>query len=202
MRGDTPSCWAAYPRKVFVDVGAHEGQTLEEVTRPAHGFDLIYAIEPMPATFQTLFDRYGHHLNVEFLPVALSIRTGTAVLYGTNELLEASLFPRKDDVDDTVRTEVRTLRASDFLASIPPARIFVKLNCEGAEAPILSDLIHSGAIGRITRLLIDWDIGKVPGMERTETMIRRGLDRRGYHWDTWPEGITHQRRLRAWLEDS
>lgn len=35
--------------RIFLDVGAHDGQTLAEVLKPEYRFDRVYAFEPMPA---------------------------------------------------------------------------------------------------------------------------------------------------------
>jgi hypothetical protein len=75
------------------------------------------------------------------------------------------------------------------------------MNCEGSEAVILRDLLDTGDIKRLSRLLVDFDIRKVPGMEHLEEGLRAelaavdGLD----VTMEWPEAPTHQEQVAAWL---
>lgn len=68
--------------RVFLDVGSHDGQTLEAVTGLRDGFDLIHAFEPAPAQYDTLTALYGHHPQVVLHNYGLADRTGRAPLYG------------------------------------------------------------------------------------------------------------------------
>lgn len=188
--------------RVFLDVGAHEGQTLEEVLEPEYGFDEVHAFEPMPAQHARLVALYGAFPAVYLYRLGLAGETGIRYLYGTNADMEASIYPTKNDVDATCTTSCMFLRASDFLATIPGGwDLTVKLNCEGAEVDILDDLITTEAIWRIDRMLVDFDVRKIPGMEHRETEVRKRLADIGYdrYRDSFPPGATHQDRIRNWL---
>jgi FkbM family methyltransferase len=185
--------------QVFIDVGAHAGQTLAAAVQ--YDFDVIYGIEPMPNEFRILRGRFAYDRRVKLMNTALSHSNGTCTMYGTNELMEASILSSKNDVDASATTEVPTTRASEFVGSLPPADVYVKMNCEGAEIPILNDLLDSGAIHSLNRILIDWDIRKVPGMEHTEYQVRDRLGAEGFlRYDDWPPGETHMLRVRQWIQ--
>lgn len=188
--------------RVLVDVGSHEGQTLEEVIKPRWGFDMIHAIEPMPREFATLIERYAAHPKVVLHPFALSNYTGSVPMYGTNDLLEASVFAGKDDADESVTTEVACVDAAAFFRSLPGDELLVNMNCEGAEIPILDSLLDNGEIGRISHMLISFDIRKVPGMEDEELRVRHRMASVGFDrfTSTYPEADTHQEQIAAWLE--
>lgn len=178
---------------IFVDVGAHEGQTLEEAIR--YDFDRIYAFEPMPEQFARLSERFGGMASVELINAGLDGTSGTRAVYGSNADMEASIYPNKADVDAGSVTYCNFLEASDFLAG--QYRIFLKLNCEGAEVPILDNLIDSGVINRVESVLTDFDCQHVPGMEGEEERIRLRLKDHGYFnlvtsADVVPKG--HERR--------
>jgi FkbM family methyltransferase len=190
---------------IFLDVGAHEGQTLDEVTKPGYRFNRVYAFEPMPAQYGQLVDRFGGDPRVTLCKFGLADRTGTLSLYGDNTAMEASLHPTKRDVDASVVTECRFVRASEFFAENVAAGdiVVVKLNCEGAEIVILGDLIDSGEIWKLANVMIDFDIRKVAGFEHQEhELLDRfagiGFDRYSLCDDVMV-GATHQDRIANWL---
>lgn len=192
-------CAPDVPVRLFVDVGSHEGQTLEEVTKPGWDFAEVHGIEPMPREFDRLWSRFGGHPRVVLHNFALSFFDGTARMYGTNDELEASPFPDKDDVDPDVVTEVGVRSASGFFAALD-GEVWVNMNCEGAEALILDDLILSGEVKRIHRLLVDFDIRKVPSQRHEERRLREALTDMGVAFSTdYPEDLTHQEQIAAWL---
>lgn len=186
----------------FIDIGSHEGQTLQEVTKPRWTFDEIHAIEPMPREFALLIDRYGYHPSLSIHPFALSNHTGTLMMYGTNDILEASVFAEKADADPTVVTEVACVEAAAFFRSLPEMDLFVNMNCEGGEIPILDNLIDTGQIERITHMLVSFDISKVTGMESEEARLRDRMAEVGFDrfTSTYAEEDTHQKQIAAWLE--
>jgi hypothetical protein len=57
-------------------------------------------------------------------------------------------------------------RASTFFAERinEGARVWMKLNCEGAEVAILRDLITSGESRKLHEVLIDFDAAKIPSI--------------------------------------
>lgn len=194
---------------IFLDVGANEGQTLEELTEldgdrnPRYPFTAIHSFEPMPDQFSELRARFGHLPHVHLHPFGLHDHTAVENLYGTNELTEASIWAGKNDVDPAYVTRCLFFSASEFLATLPDDVIVVKLNCEGAEIPIVADLAWSGQINRIAALMIDWDIRKVPEERDREHRIKELMAARGF--DRWApaedvmSGDTHGHRINHWL---
>lgn len=181
---------------VLLDIGAHDGQTLQAVTSL---FDRIYAFEPMPAQFSHLVEQYDNYPNVTLCNFGLADSTGERKVYGTNESMEASLYPDKFDADESVVTVCEFRKASDVFADLPYG-LTVKLNCEGAEVEIFNDLIDSGQIWKIANVLVDFDVRKIPGMEHLEAQTLARLKAIGFdRYCSWPPGETHQDRIRAWL---
>lgn len=190
---------------IFLDVGAHEGQTLEEVTKPRYAFDRIFAFEPMPEQFVSLRERFEDDPSVTLLMVGLSDRAGVFPVYGDNSRMEASIYPTKLDVDESIVTNCAFVCASAFFRDVIPndERVIVKLNCEGSEIAILDDLIDSGEVWKIENLMIDFDIRKVRGREKEEDRILSkfaaiGFDRYFLSHDVML-GETHQERIAHWL---
>lgn len=70
------------------------------------------------------------------------------------------------------------------------SEIHLKLDCEGAEYPLLEKLIETNALQRINRLYVDWHWHKI-GMPQAahEDMLRK-LILNKKHFETWPEIFT------------
>lgn len=184
---------------IFVDVGAHEGQTISEVRRACYPFDVIHAVEPMPAQAAALRDRFSFDPRVIVHEFALSHTSGQTTMYGTNESLEASLYPQKNDVDPTIRTRVRAVRASVFFRAVG-CGLVVNMNCEGGEVPILEDLMTSGQIERIAHLMVDFDARKVVGMEEApRNVVKRLAETNVDYRLTYPDLPTHAESIACWL---
>ncbi len=190
--------------RIFLDVGSHDGQTLEEVVRPRHGFDLIHAFEPSPGQYDTLTALYGDAPRVVLHNYGLSDATGVVQLFGDNLAMEASIFAAKNDVDERRAEWVQMVEASTFFRTLPTgATVVVKLNCEGAEVPILLNLADTGAVHRASNIMVDFDVRKIPGMEGEEQRVLARLAEVGFTRYVLCEqvmrGATHQDRIRAWL---
>ena len=190
-------------RLVFVDIGAHNGQTVEEVIKPQYAFDKIIAIEPMPRQNRNLHYFFGHVPTLEIFHCGLSDKTGKTIIYGDNKHLEASIHPTKPNVNEEIATECDFFEASEFFRKYLSADDvnIVKINCEGAEIAILSNLIDSGEIWKITKAAICWDVSKIPGMEEQEQLMKDRFEEIGF--DAWKcppvTGETHQDRIAYWL---
>jgi len=134
--------------------------------------------------------------------VALGGDAGLIDVYGSNAHMEASVFFTKEDVDGSIRTTVPLMEASALIKAVGDCRIFLKLNCEGAEVSILENLMNSGALDRVHRALIDWDIRKVPGQEHREIETAQHLADYGFdRWDYWPDAPTHFDRIDLWIRE-
>lgn len=161
---------------VFLDVGAHLGETLSVAMQPQWGFDRIYSFEPAPecwATLEALADD-----RVEILKFGLWSSDETLVLHDPGTI-GASLSDGKRTSDRTVEVDVRDV-ATWFAEHLDPDdEVVVKINCEGAECDVLDRLLDSGEIAKIDEMAVHFDVRKVPGKEHRETTTRARLDALG-----------------------
>ena len=88
--------------RIFLDVGTHEGQTLEEVTKPRWEFDKVVGFEPMEPQRRIAEDAFP---SVAVMPFGLSDKTGMGTLYGDNSHMEASVFATHRDADPSITTD-------------------------------------------------------------------------------------------------
>jgi FkbM family methyltransferase len=155
-------------RNIFLDIGAHWGETLDEVLSPVWAFDLVYAFEPDPEAVAILKSKFASAISSGQLIIvesALSDRDGEAQLFGGNEGGGASLYADKTDIDPAKRRTIRLIQTRRFFADTlsKSDNIIAKLNCEGGEVPILNDLLDSGELSKLAHAIIDFDIRKVRG---------------------------------------
>ena len=195
-------------RLVFLDIGGHLGQTLDEVLSECYAFDRVHTFEPMARFADRLSEVYQPHVDEGLLRVhsfGLSKRNACVTLFGDNDGGGASVHATKDDVGDAQTTQVQMVRATEFFEDhlSEEDRVIVKLNCEGAEGDILIDLIESGRIHWVTNAMIDFDLFKVKGRRHEPFHIMRRL--RDVGFDDYHLAIdamvgpTHADRIRNWL---
>lgn len=193
--------------KVFLDVGAHQGETVRAVRDPKYRFDRIYCFEPASACWQALEAEAAADPRVTLLRYGLWRRTCELPLYEPGSA-GASLF--EDKFTGSHRTGTvqpcRFVRATEWLRENLTDRdeVFMKLNCEGAECDIVEDLLDSGEFGRLRAVMIDFDIRKVPSLRHREAEVRSRLASAGFSNYTTAEevmiGATHRDRIQHWLK--
>ena len=172
--------------RIFVDVGAHNGETLHVALHPKWGFDRIFALEPASACQKWLRGFRDRRLTIE--PFGLGLASGKVRLHGAG-LLGASIYEGKSQKVPQERTsseDIEIVRATDWVRSNVPAdaEVFLKLNCEGSEADILDDLLDSGCAERIRSIYVDFDIRKVPGQAHRQQAIEERLRQQGVDYVT------------------
>jgi len=165
--------------RVFLDVGAHQGETLEEVVKPRWRFDRIWCFEPATVCLQAI----GRFVDerVEVVNAGLGARDETALLHDPGTI-GASVHAAKALTEEA--EEVRIVDASAWLSEHVGADdvVWMKVNCEGSECDLLDHLVATGAISKVDHLLVHFDVEKIPGMGHRATETRRRLEDAGVAW--------------------
>jgi FkbM family methyltransferase len=162
--------------KVFLDVGAHIGETLRAVVDQRYRFDRIVCFEPASWCMQRL-SRFRDP-RVELAPFGLWNRTERGTLHDPGSI-GASVF---EDKARSNKTETAWfVRASDWFAENLDLddTVYLKLNCEGAECDILDDLIDSGEIRKADFILVHFDVRKVLSQRHRENEVKARLREEG-----------------------
>lgn len=188
---------------VFLDCGSHTGQTLDEVIKPQYGFKSIIGFEPMPVQFAELVTKYSDP-RIHLFNHGLVDRTETMNIYGSNSICEASLYPGKRDVDENVVTPCAMVEASEFFREHISAddRNILKLNCEGAEIPIMNNLIDSGEVWKLAHVMLDFDCRYIEGQQHLEGELLQRLGDIGFNRYTLCDDnphIAHIDKVAYWL---
>lgn len=146
--------------RIFLDVGSHLGQSIDVALDPRFGFDRVIGFEPVSSCLARLNRLHDPRLTI--LPFGLGRTTGAAVVYepGSDAGSLYAKGPTEGVPQETV--EVRDV-AEWFIASFESSdEVWMKLNCEGAEADIVERLHETGLLGRVSHLLLSLDIRWVP----------------------------------------
>ena len=187
--------------KVFLDVGAHNGATLDAVRDPKYAFGRIYCFEPARACWHALESVRDDRVVV--CRFGLWNATAERELYDPGSV-GASMFADKFR-EERRRETARFVRATEWFHEnlAPEDEIYLKLNCEGAEVDIVEDLLDSGELARVKSVMIDPDVRKIPSQAHREQELRARLAATGLTNYALEEevmiGATHRARIQHWL---
>lgn len=203
-------------RKIFLDVGGHFGQTLNEVLSGKYDFDKVYCFEPMPAIAKFLYERrYTSNMSyedmknskyqLEVLNYGLLDKTEQRNVYGSEMFIGASIYKQKEDINSGDETPCAFVEASEFFREHINLNdtVIMKLNCEGSEVKILTNLVESGEIKKIANVMVDFDVKKIPGLEHQAGETVQLMRDNNFHnfvlCDDVMIGATHEDRIGHWL---
>lgn len=209
--------------RIFLDIGAHTGETLAEVRKSHFNFDRIICFEPSPRCFAELEAQAAGDPRIVICPYGLADGRQRLILHGSGQDSATTLLSPFDSdhngvapassiantagfacptfCQDTVLLE----DASDWVRQHldPEDLIVAKLNCEGGEVAILRSWIRSGAMAMFYSVMITFDIRNFPTLRHQEAELRGQLRRLGLSnvcfADDVMRGPSHGERLAHWL---
>jgi FkbM family methyltransferase len=187
--------------RVFLDVGAHYGETLDVVLDPRWAFSRVVCFEPSSSCLRVLGGFRDPRLEV--VQAGLSNTSRAAPLFGAGTL-GASIYSDKP-VDAGARKVVETinlLRASDWIRTNTTSddTVYLKLNCEGSECDVLEDVLSSDVCTRIAAIYVDFDVRKIPSQAHREASVREALACAGVPYITAAElGYNANPAVQEWL---
>lgn len=164
--------------RVFLDVGAHHGQTIELLLQPRFKVDYIIGFDPSPICNDILYRKFGNNPKVRLVDAGLWSETCEMDLYNEGSQGGTVHEDYQTTCDPEPRiTHCKFVKASDWFVEhvSPDDEVFLKLNCEGSECVIITDLLDSGEYGKIKAVLIDFDVRKSPTAKPQEDELRERL---------------------------
>lgn len=171
---------------IFVDLGAHNGDTVEQFVSWGQLFgdisdSTVYAFEPNPnfeKEWESVYERQSQHVkDIVFEQTAAWI---------DDKGLEFSLW-QESDIGSTVMPAKRNWYAgkiigvpsfdfSEWLKQFEGEEIVIKLDVEGAEYPILKKMISDGTDKLCKLIFIEWHADKMgPDYKQDEEFIKENL---------------------------
>jgi len=189
--------------KLFLDIGAHHGETARVALEPEFGFDRVCCFDPDPCSWGYLEVLQQTDPRVEFYPFGLWNKTGEVTLHGTGHV-GCSVFADKRSSKSNTDSG-RVVRISDWLdAHWRGANYAIaKFNCEGAECGCIDDLIDCGWLAHFSTLYVDFDVRKIRSQRhRQAEVLKRLLRQHPLPLIVGPEDVphtTHEENTRHWL---
>jgi FkbM family methyltransferase len=181
----------------FYDVGAAGGEAFDSYLwrAPFAGW-AVWCFEPSPrkwpalvAKAETVAEKYQVHL----CPFALGGTTETARLWEKTEWFGDSLAECTasdhwtENLACAFEIRVPVVRISDFILqnTAPADRIVLKLDAEGAEFPILDDLLGCpAALARVSNILVEFHT-VIPSPPRTKETLSALFSTIGRPLEPW-----------------
>lgn len=164
--------------RVYIDAGAYEGDTLDCAKLFNFNADYKIAFEPNPKYFPMLaqmgideLDNVGVWVSDEIKEFAVD---------NTETPMGSTLMPgKKNSWAKFPKLEVHCIDFAQYLKDLyerlDVTELLVKLDIEGAEFPVLEQLIETGADKLITKLYVEMHPNKV--VEYTTTYSDELLER-------------------------
>jgi FkbM family methyltransferase len=147
---------------LFLDIGAHTGEALEEALRPIYKIDKIYAIEPSQFGINKLAKFKDNRLKI--FSLAVSNYNGFAELFAAGSV-GGGLFSDKHRTWNKVET-VQVVKFSEWLTdNLDSSHIYIKINVEGSELFLLQEILLIHKKFKIRSILLSIDIYKVPSLK-------------------------------------
>jgi FkbM family methyltransferase len=189
-------------KKIFLDVGSHIGQTLEEVSKDYYNFDEIHSFEPSSENYAVLCKNFNKK-NIHLHNFGLYNKNTECILYSHHEI-GASIFEDKEDLYWKDHTEKINLKnVSEWINNNLDLNdmIFMKINCEGCECDIIDNLIENNIFDNINHIMIDFDVRKIPSQKHREGETLKLIDGKKNidFCDKVMIGDTHHDRIKAWI---
>ena len=194
--------------RVFLDVGAHFGESIFKALDPRLDFNLIVGFEPSSKALERLSKIRSQNLLIE--KFGLGESNSKLDLFGAG-YLGGSIYKTKIGISRPEVTE--TIEIKDAATILKPYldrfdECFLKLNCEGSEIAVLKSLGSANLLGSFKSIYIDWDARKVPHLKDEIPKIILILDKSnaryvnahdfektGWHGvETWLSGFKVKRR--------
>lgn len=142
---------------IFIEIGAHHGQSLEVALNPKYGFDRFILFEPSESALKKL--EFFKDSRVEIFKFGLGENDTVTKLYNSGAV-SATLFQEKFKNQKKIPVELIQMRQSAKTLSpyLRDTKVFIRINCEGSEVKILKNLLEYKLLNRRHSILVDFDM--------------------------------------------
>jgi len=143
---------------IIIDIGAHLGFfTIKAAKKACKG--IVYALEPFSMHYKLLKDNILSNSikNVKFYNLAITDKAGELSFYYTvhGDPGDTSLF-KINPGENTYEEKVKSVSLQDFFSQEKITKCnFLKMDCEGAEYPILMSADGS-TLSKIQKIAMEW----------------------------------------------
>ncbi len=169
--------------KVFIDLGAFDGDTLLLAQKIYPECDNYYAFEPYRPNFQKLTDVFKDNPKIILINKAAGTKAEKVSLFLHNDIKKRqdaaegnSLLLEKNNVSADNFEEVESINFSQFIKEkfTKEDEIILKIDIEGKEYDVLEQMIEDKTINLIDTLFCEWHQHKIPSLkDRHSKLIER-----------------------------
>jgi len=171
--------------RVFIDLGAFTGDTLEIALKRYKGFDRFYAFEPLVKNFEILKKKFGDRENVYLVNAAADTEARKAKFYLGNEWGDegGSLCDNKTTCFKDKFENVTCLDFSKFVTEnfSLKDKIILKVDIEGKEYDLFKYMIKENSISYIDKIYCEWHNDRIGLDYGKHRELIRQLRKRGFN---------------------
>jgi len=185
--------------KYYIDLGAYDGNLLEQVIKKYPDFDYYIAFELIPILYKEMKKRFRNNKKVKIYRKVVSTRNKKKVKFyicyctekggckgkGKEIGTGSTLLNRKKtgNIKKSRYIYVETINFSEYVKENFSKDNFIvlKIDIEGEEYPLLEYMIQTGAIFYINKIYCEWHFHKLdkrgkknnPNQERHNKLIKK-----------------------------
>lgn len=169
--------------RIFIDLGAYNGDTLEEAIRIyGDSIDVFYAFEPFEDSFNILRDKFGNNKKIILMQMAAGTNDGICPLFlKLKSNAGHSLCSKKTNVSSN-NIMIKSIDFSKFISDNfnESDEIILKVNIEGAEYDMFNKMIQDGTIKYIDKIFCEWHFFKMKRTKKIHDKIVSELRNMGF----------------------
>jgi len=156
--------------KVFVDVGAYIGDTIELAIRKYQDFDLFVGYEPSKRVCDKAIEYLSFSDRVKMINAGVGVKKERVKLwvdhkdYLSGEYgLGSSVFTGKKGCSQDFEW-VNIVPIQSIINEYKNDYLVLKFNAEGVEYPIMEYMAENNLFRFVDELYVDWHVGKISGI--------------------------------------
>jgi len=169
------------PGDIAIDCGANVGKFAEQMAATGA---TVYAFEPDPFAFGLLQERLCNARNVTLINKAVGTEDATVTLYRSPDFefnpiessVSSSLFSTKKNIDAQKGVVVEQIDILNFMSNLTHPVMLLKMDIEGAEIPILEQLLDGELLDKITHLFVEMHDKGIPELTTRGKEVRVIID--------------------------
>jgi FkbM family methyltransferase len=157
---------------IFVEIGAHYGQSCEIARNPKYSFKEFWLFEPASEPLLKL--NAINDSRYRIFPFGLGSEDKETLLYQSGSKGASILHEKFSSDMEIPNVKIHIRKSSTILSPILlKYPVFLKINCEGSEIEILNDLLDYGLLNSSHSILVDFDICRIKPDFSLDSIIDR-----------------------------
>ena len=181
------------PGDVALDCGANVGILTNKLAATGA---TVHAFEPDPYSFEQLVSNTKGRPNVHLYNAAVGIETKPVRLFRSPDFeldphkhsISSSVFGDKKNVTSKNFVDVEQIDIIAFVQRLPMHVAITKMDIEGAEVPILEEMLRSDVVDNFGFVFVETHESRIPSLVERTSQIRRlvsdkKLDRVFLDWE-------------------